>query len=118
MSKHKHTSGQWSIPHFALTEQERKHDDFVCDCQCRYILSENFMGAIATVHCADGENLGDDPLPEEAIANARLIAAAPNLLESLESILESAYPNPIDNPKMFAAWENAKSVISKIDYDK
>lgn len=75
----KHTAGPWSIPHFATD----------CACNCAYVVSENQhgMGAIATVHHseeADGEH--NEPM-DVAIANARLIAAAPDMLEALRGIL-------------------------------
>ena len=85
MSKPKFTSGEWSVPHFALSKD-------TCKCDCGYVLSENFMGAIATVHFGpskeDPQNEGDNPTLEEAKANARLIAAAPLLYAELSRILE------------------------------
>lgn len=68
-----HTSAPWLMPHFARPDIE---------CNCGYVLSPNYMGAIATVHF-EGEKPGvydDNPPMDEAIANARLIAAAPDLL--------------------------------------
>ena len=70
-----HTPGPWMVPHFATD----------ADCNCQYVLSDNQhgMGAIATVH-HDGETDGRHNEPMEiAQANARLIAAAPELLTAL-----------------------------------
>ena len=74
-----HTSGEWYTGHFC-------RDDHTCD--CTYILNENRMGAIATVHYSDAEHEpdGDNPPPDEAKANMRLIAAAPDLLAEVERL--------------------------------
>lgn len=70
------TSGPWRLPHFADPEAH---------CDCGYVLDEHHMGAVATVHYAkDAENESDDPLIEEARANAHLICAAPLLLAYAE----------------------------------
>lgn len=81
MNEKKWTQGEWSIPHFASPE---------ADCQCGYVLSDRHMGAICTVHCSgDGDWMvtGDNPGFEEAVANAHLIAAAPDLYEALVKCL-------------------------------
>lgn len=74
----KHTPGPWTVPHFALPD---------VDCECAYVLCDEFFGAICSVHCSgEGNDFiknGDNPKFEEACANARLIAAAPKLLEAL-----------------------------------
>lgn len=77
-----HTPGPWMPGHMV-------DDDNACD--CRSILSEHYMGSIATVDVWNGiEGIGngdnDSPPLEEAKANAHLIAAAPDLLEALETI--------------------------------
>lgn len=45
--------------------------------------------------------------------HARLIAAAPGLLEACEMMIDSARPSKSDHPSMFKAWENARLAISK-----
>ena len=80
----KHTKGEWMLPHFVTND---KKDD---ECQCGYVLNEGYCGAIATVHYSinkDVEN-GDNPLKDEAIANAKLICAAPDLLEAAIKAIE------------------------------
>lgn len=71
-----HTPGPWSLPHFAQPD---------INCQCGYVLTDNMMGAVATVHCSgegdDWQSHGDNPKFAEAVANARLIAAAPTMAD-------------------------------------
>lgn len=73
-----HTPGPWSVPHFA--------DDDV-KCNCAYVLSEGYAGAVADVRIGNGRPIGDGgndcPPLEEAKANAHLIAAAPEMFEAL-----------------------------------
>jgi hypothetical protein len=68
-----HTPGPWILPHFA---------DDATKCNCKYVFCEAYMGAICTITVDNGEN--DAPPSAEAIANARLIIAAPDLLAALK----------------------------------
>lgn len=83
MEKVSHTPGPWMLPHFADPEAK---------CQCGHVLSEfqHGMGAIATIeYSVEGQDWRDgdhEPLPV-AIANAHLIAAAPDLLAALRAIM-------------------------------
>lgn len=48
-------------------------------------------------------------------ADARLIAAAPELLEALKVMLKSARPHPVEHPSMTRAWRLAESVVAKAE---
>lgn len=105
-----HTPGPWSLPHFAKPGM---------NCQCGYVLTDSMLGAVCTVHASgDGDDWaahGDNPKFAEAVANARLIAAAPELLEALLAI-ESAAMNDnqcdADTPT-FKAIDAARAAIAK-----
>lgn len=72
----KHTPGPWIAGH--MTDPEHS-------CNCRSILAGGYAGSIATIDVDNGKRIvdggNDSPPLEEAIANARLIAEAPALLE-------------------------------------
>ena len=83
MDKATYTKGPWHAPHFTLDE---------IDFNCGYIIAEDSrMGSIATVNFDNGKSIEeggyDCPPLEEAKANARLIAAAPDLVEALRDLL-------------------------------
>ncbi len=46
-------------------------------------------------------------------ANARLIAAAPELLTALQAVIASGCPNAKEHPIMKAAWERGEAAIAK-----
>lgn len=79
----KHTPGPWSVPHMARDE---------VGCNCAYVLAEPYMGSICTISISDGKTIrdfgNDCPPLDEAKANARLIAAAPDLLAALIDLVE------------------------------
>lgn len=76
----KGTKGEWSLPHLA-------DDNTTCD--CGFVLSEGYCGAIATVHYSVDRDLenGDNPPLYEAKWNAKLIANAPELLKVCQNAL-------------------------------
>ena len=82
-----HTPGPWDYDSFALREE---------------IMSENnpLIATVCSVHCKK---------PEEMRANARLIAAAPELLEALVELADQyQYNNGFDE-----IYEAAMKVIAK-----
>lgn len=78
----KHSSGPWYPGHLG---------DETIKCDCRYIVNEGFMGGIAEVFVDNGiqsisEGGNDCPPIEEAIANMHLMAASPDMLDSLDYV--------------------------------
>jgi hypothetical protein len=72
MSDLKHTPGPWFM-------EAEPYDSY-------YQISDDFSTTLAQVEAWDGDN--DEEVMGEAKANARLIAAAPELLQALEGMLE------------------------------
>jgi hypothetical protein len=111
-----HTPGPWSVPHFATAKDES-------DCDCTYVLAEGYFGAVCSVHIDNGKAIcdggNDAPPVEEAKANARLIAAAPDLLAALQAMLEryTALVNSGDagnwDPEIEDAVVDARAAIKK-----
>jgi hypothetical protein len=66
-------------------------------------------------HQGMGPQVAIIPLDESNIENARLIAAAPELLEALKQMVDSAHPHPVEHPTMTAAWEVARAAIAKAE---
>lgn len=103
-----HTPGPWIAPHFVNPNSK---------CQCRAILDEHYFGAIAEVFVDNGiesisEGGNDCPPIEEARANARLIAAAPDLLEACEALADFATHNATSCP-LPEEIEMARAAIAK-----
>lgn len=68
------TKGPWYPGHMCNADHP---------CNCKSIVAEPYMGSICTINVGD-----EDPPLAEAIANAHLIAAAPNLYEALNNLVE------------------------------
>ena len=81
--KPKHTPGPWHLG--CMTREEHP-------CNCGTILTDGYAGGIATVYIDNGLLVSEGgnacPPLEEAQANARLIAAAPDMYEALVKISE------------------------------
>lgn len=78
----KGTKGEWSTAHLAVEDTT---------CNCGFVLSEGYCGSIATIqYSEEGADWreGDNPPLEEAKANARLIACAPEMFEMMKSFIE------------------------------
>ena len=95
--KKKHTKGPWNVTKLK----------FVC------YVPRNLRSGLGTSLIVPAPNASTDPVwiaevtgdtPEEEEANARLIAAAPNLLEALQNTIRTL--------------ENAKALLGVYDRDK
>lgn len=98
----KHTQGLWKVD--GITEL------------CIYDVDSRFIG-LASITSIKGSNDTYNEAYEEAKANARLMAAAPELLEALEAIQkhwnneDNAYYGMDD--ELFPIMETAKQAIAK-----
>lgn len=106
MSEFKGTPGPWSVPHFAS-------DDVSCECGYVFSESQSGFGAVASVPFG-----GENESYEQAKANAKLIAAAPELLKALEALTEDRlfYIEGDTSGQMnvtVAAYEAARAAIAK-----
>lgn len=100
----KFTDGPWSLPHFANEES---------GCSCAYVFSESQrgFGSVATVSFG-----GEDEDYETAKANAKLISAAPDLLEALINLKREIVLSDISNEsieKMYPFIVEARKAIAK-----
>jgi hypothetical protein len=73
----KHTPGPWSVPHYASGHGV---------CTCGYVFAYDLT--VAEVY--RGGRTRDEPAPDEAKANAHMIAAAPDMLAALLKLAEAA----------------------------
>jgi hypothetical protein len=107
MSNTKHTPGPWFLPsmagpyHVPGTTASGKGD------WCYYINSKK-----AHEFCPASAH---GPSAEEAEANARLIAAAPELLEALQLIANALSPNSLPVNGMMASYDHALMVREEAD---
>ena len=103
MRETKHTPGPWRISGESATTVQADY---------RAINSE---GGVLIARALGYPNSGYFPSDDEAAANARLIAAAPELLEALEALRDNVgtcicYD---ESAREFNAWEMAKAAIAK-----
>ena len=95
MNTTKHTPGPWNI-----------------STANRYAVNARGRG-IATAHGTDDLNYSEFfPPTEKAAGNARLIAAAPDLLEALDAIVQRIYDGSSISPYS-AEYRNALNAIAK-----
>lgn len=100
MSNTKHTPGPW-IPYYAVYLPKNvfkvgkdRGKGFQCIADCSY----------ETTHGADGE---------EALANAKLIAAAPDLAEALKAVIEYFGHSALSNYEYPDHIQKARAALAK-----
>jgi hypothetical protein len=106
----KHTQGPWKVR--KIEKSGEMQDCFVCAPDCNG-------------YAYDAEILGEDEYHEQSggldrkIADCNLIAAAPELLESLKHLIHLATPNIYPSPdKENSAWaklQRARKAVSKAE---
>ena len=84
----KHTSGPWDI------WTDREQNEIYGKAIGINIVAENHRTSVGTVH---GMRSNDESVRETAAANARLIAAAPDLLAACDELLEGMIPGEKHN---------------------
>ena len=96
----KHTPGPWNVHHHAHLQNEQ----WLSVLHGAWDITHNYADRPEVVADAKYSAMTD----EENLANAHLIAAAPDMLEALENLIKANWPDAIDE-----AFEQAKSAISK-----
>ena len=96
----KHTPGPW------VTEND-------------HIVVRNYDGKLTRLDSI-AKVFPDFPLSDEAIANARLIAAAPDLLDALKVMLHGEEIGECECqktgfPRLITRWEKARAAIAKAE---
>ena len=105
------TPGPWSVPHFAQPNSR---------CKCGYVLVDGYCGAVATIHFSVDRRLenGDNPPLDEAIANAQIIAAAPDMyaaLKNARAFVECAHESLVNAEDKQECLESIDEALAKAD---
>jgi hypothetical protein len=107
-----HTRGPWVAIYDSGTTDKMGQDHRPCTFGDRFLVAEgNRLGSRCIADCGYGR--GDRP-EEEGIANARLIAAAPELLDiaiMAKAYFEQGHGNGIADP----IWHAAKAALAKVN---
>ena len=108
MTETAHTPGPWFVPDQALARETCIQADYGIACPG----SGGAMSYTTTV-CT----LGWNSITPEWEANARLIAAAPDLLEALKEVV-SEYDNPDNGRSLRWAIDEARAAIARATGEK
>ena len=111
MTTGRHTPGPW-----VLGKPGRNgEDEHMCQVMTGYASGENDKSYDLICEC---RKVSSVRIPvAEKIANARLIAAPPDLLEALQKIADGPWPDEIDDPQKQAVWDAqiARAAITKAE---
>lgn len=84
----KHTAGPWTVPHFA-------RNDVKCDCGYVFSDHQSGEGSICVVNYSKDQYDGYEPI-EVAQANAKIIAAAPEMLDFVMKFIDQYNKPEVD----------------------
>ena len=98
----KHTPGPWSVGEVSHKKQRVDIDSLHAD---QTLGHQTWRGLARAYGCEDMPAEGTAAM----LANARLLAAAPELLEALQSVLD----NCLDSEGLCAAHAKARAAIAK-----
>ena len=108
--KTQHTSGPWSI---GLINHKKQRVDIDSLSYDKFMGYKSWRGLARTYGCEDFPEKGSEAM----MANARLIAAAPELLEALEKLVKAVdftevkTPNPLST--LGRALRTARAALAK-----
>jgi len=99
----KHTPGPWSY-----RKVPRKQEWEINTGRCPNLGHESWTGMAVVFGCDDDPKMGK----VVGEANARLIAAAPDLLEACKAMVSAQHAGPITD-EMMLAWKQARAAMDK-----
>lgn len=98
MSETKHTPGPWSVNECHVYRYDDEYDETICD-----------------TSGAPTEAAFMSDVPDRAEANARLIAAAPELLEACKRLMGRAFVGSHTPREQDPLWKLAHAAIAKAE---
>ena len=103
-----HTPGPWGTQ-----EGADGYDDAILIVHGKIVQGKPATGYIAHI------TLGDDYLTDKAIANARLIAAAPEMLDFISTDLMNFWPDKVQaHPDVKILLAKARALLARIEGEK
>ncbi len=104
------TPGEWLTPHYSMGS---------VSCDCKYILSEYYFGAIAEIHVNNGLKVGeggnDSPPESEAKANGELITYLRHLAPAIIKLVEAARVATTFEEMSVGSWLDLKNALKPFE---